>query len=132
LIHLCWKGKFILTVLHDISMQLGTIWSSSLYICFLQHRCIRLVSCSVLFCSINTVKNLIFRKRFPGPVPILQWRLPGLLLLQRMLYLLHLLLRERLPTLSSCCWRGYCFFCYLSSCFSCCLGVVCLGSSRCC
>jgi hypothetical protein len=32
--HLCWKCKFILTVFHDISMQLGTIWSSSLYICF--------------------------------------------------------------------------------------------------
>jgi hypothetical protein len=29
-------------------------------------------------------------------VPLLQWRLPGLLLLQRLLYLLHLLLRGRL------------------------------------
>jgi hypothetical protein len=43
--------------------------------------------------------NLIFRQRFPGQVPLLQWRLPGLLLLYRLLYLLHLLLRGRLPAL---------------------------------
>jgi hypothetical protein len=84
---------------HDISMQLGTIWSSSLFICFWQHRCTRLVFWSVLFCPNNTVKNLIFRQRFPGRVPLLQWRFPGLLLLQRLLYLLHLLLRGRLPAL---------------------------------
>jgi hypothetical protein len=130
LIHLCWKGKFILTVFHDISMQLGTIWSSSLYICLWQHRCTRLVFWSVLFCPFNTVKNLIFRQGFPGLVPLLQWRLPGLLL-QRLLYLLHLLLRGDCLRSSSC-WRGRCFVCCLSSCCSCCLGIVCLGSSCCC
>jgi hypothetical protein len=84
---------------HDISMQLGTIWSSSLCICFWQHRCTRLVFWSVQFCPNNTFKNLVFRQRFPGLVPLLQWRLPGLLLLQRLLYLLHLFLRGRLPAL---------------------------------
>jgi hypothetical protein len=34
---------------------------------------------------------------FPSLVPLLQWRLPRLLLLQRLMYLLHLLLRGRLP-----------------------------------
>jgi hypothetical protein len=58
-----------------------------------------LVFWSVQFCPNNIAKNLIFRQRFPGLVPLLQWRLPRLLLLQRLLYLLHLLLRGRLPTL---------------------------------
>jgi hypothetical protein len=84
LIHICWKGKFILTVFNDISMQPGTI----------KNRCTRLVFWSFLFCPNNTVKNHIFRQRFPGLVPLLQWRFPGiLLLLQRLLYMLHLLFR---------------------------------------
>jgi hypothetical protein len=33
---------------------------------------------------------------------------------------------------SSSSWRGYCFVFCLSSCCSCCLGVVFLGSSCCC
>jgi hypothetical protein len=64
-------------------------------------------------------------------VPLLLWRLPGLLLLQRLFYLLHLLLRGRFACApppaaeeASCC-----FVCCLSSCCSCFLGVVCLSSS---
>jgi hypothetical protein len=82
-----------------MSMQLGTIWSNSLYICFWQHRCTRIVFWLVLFYPNNTVKNLIFKQSFPGLVPLLQWRLLGLLMLQRLLYLLHLLLTGRLPAL---------------------------------
>jgi hypothetical protein len=52
-----------------------------------------------MFYPNNTVENLIFRQRFPSLVPLLQWTLPGLLLLQRLLYLLHPLHRERLPAL---------------------------------
>jgi hypothetical protein len=63
-------------------------------------RCTRLVFWSFLFYPNNTVKNLIFRQRFPILIPLLQWRLPGLLLLlQRLMYMLHLLLRWRLPAL---------------------------------
>jgi hypothetical protein len=85
--------------------------------------CTRLVFWSFLFCPNNTVKNLIFRQRFPGLVPLLQWRLPmssccrgcctccicclegDYLLLERLLFhvllilKLQLLLRRSLPGL---------------------------------
>jgi hypothetical protein len=140
LIHLCWKGKFILTVFYDVSMQPGTIWSNLAQFGPAASKFASdnigapgLYFWSFMFCPNNTVKNLIFRKRFPGMVPLLQWRMPGvLLLLQRLLYMLHLLLRGDCLGSSSCCCRGCCFVGCLSSCCSCCLGRVCLDSSSCC